>query len=167
MSIRSQRIVCLILRCHCLLVCPHKRSLLLSERGGEGHYQRERQEARPMHLDHGSARFQASGGGRIAGSMISVASCSIDASFCLMFKNINATNFRSSSFATNLFISSHEILQYENFPMYGNCGLDHSVSEPFKLKSSSYLDYFLLLYTHHAHRTPLPLLLVAPSQLAT
>ncbi len=54
--------------------------------------------------------------------MTSVASCSVDASFCLAFKKVNAANFRSSSIATefiSLEILSHELLQHENFPIYG------------------------------------------------
>ncbi len=55
-------------------------------------------------------------------SLTSIASCSVDASFCLVFKKINATNFRNSSCATkfiSLEILSHEILQHGNFPIYG------------------------------------------------
>ncbi len=79
-----------------------QRSLLLSKWWKRSLTARKAK-ARPIHVDHGPARFQASGGGRIAESMTSVASCSIDASFCLVFKKINATNFRSSSFAVKNF----------------------------------------------------------------
>ncbi len=132
MSIRSQRIVYLILRGHCLLVCPHKRSLLLSKGWRRSLFNSEKGKKRGQYTwimdQQGSKR--SSWGGQIAESMTSVASRSFNTSFCLVFQKMNATNFRSSSFATkfiSLEILFHEILQHENFPIYGIMGLYESI----------------------------------------
>ncbi len=65
-------------------------------------------------MDHGPARFQASGGGRITESMTSVASYPIDASFCLVFKKINATNFVAHPLLQNFFHLKFYLMKFFN-----------------------------------------------------
>ncbi len=66
---------------------------------------------RPIHLDHGPARFQASGEGLVADSVTSVASCSIDASFCLVFKKLTRQFFVAHPLLKKIPLA-HEILKH-------------------------------------------------------
>ncbi len=94
MSIQSQRIDCLTLRGSCLLVCPHKRLLFLSGKEVEPAARKARSAANT--LGSRTARFQASGGGRIADPVNDMRSVLLGRRFflCRVQKN-KCTNFRS------------------------------------------------------------------------